>query len=521
MDEQNAMTPELHSIQESLYQEITEGRNRKKTIEKLLKLIEEHPDNPQLKNYLSIAYKNSGNDAKAREVNHWIQAEHPAYVFGKLNKAAEYYEDGEFEKMTEVLGREMEIQGLYPERDVFHLAEVTGFNKIAILYFVAVDNLDAARGRLEIMEEIAPDHPDTEFAGRAMMKANMEKNLKIWEEEDKKKISVTPISDALPPQVTEAPVFANPIVHRLYEHGLYIEEALLNEILELPRKSLIADLELILKDSMCRYEYFRKLVDDSDWNEEEMSFPIHAIMLLGELRAEESLTTIFEVLRQHEDFLEFWFDDHLTSTLWEPLNYLGNKQLDALKQFVLEPGVYTYVKTAVSTAVLPIYYHQPERKVEVFQWYRGVLEFFNTSRPEDNVIDSDTIGLIICDVIDLRYDNLLPVIKDLYDKQYVPEGIAGSYRSVEKDIKKVQDYPRKKDLLNINDRYKNITSTWSGYTENDQTPADRDFSDYIDYEDIYKTEPIRTSPKTGRNDPCPCGSGKKYKKCCINKTNTQ
>ncbi|MEA3230468.1 MAG: SEC-C metal-binding domain-containing protein [Thermodesulfobacteriota bacterium] len=24
-------------------------------------------------------------------------------------------------------------------------------------------------------------------------------------------------------------------------------------------------------------------------------------------------------------------------------------------------------------------------------------------------------------------------------------------------------------------------------------------------------------PKVGRNDPCPCGSGKKYKKCCLNK----
>ena len=24
----------------------------------------------------------------------------------------------------------------------------------------------------------------------------------------------------------------------------------------------------------------------------------------------------------------------------------------------------------------------------------------------------------------------------------------------------------------------------------------------------------RDAPKTGRNDPCPCGSGKKYKKCC-------
>ena len=25
---------------------------------------------------------------------------------------------------------------------------------------------------------------------------------------------------------------------------------------------------------------------------------------------------------------------------------------------------------------------------------------------------------------------------------------------------------------------------------------------------------VRTAPKVGRNDPCPCGSGLKYKKCC-------
>ena len=24
----------------------------------------------------------------------------------------------------------------------------------------------------------------------------------------------------------------------------------------------------------------------------------------------------------------------------------------------------------------------------------------------------------------------------------------------------------------------------------------------------------KTGPEVGRNDPCPCGSGKKYKKCC-------
>jgi preprotein translocase subunit SecA len=29
-----------------------------------------------------------------------------------------------------------------------------------------------------------------------------------------------------------------------------------------------------------------------------------------------------------------------------------------------------------------------------------------------------------------------------------------------------------------------------------------------------KAKPIRVGEKVGRNDPCPCGSGKKYKKCC-------
>ena len=31
-----------------------------------------------------------------------------------------------------------------------------------------------------------------------------------------------------------------------------------------------------------------------------------------------------------------------------------------------------------------------------------------------------------------------------------------------------------------------------------------------------KQAPVTTSVKIGRNDPCPCGSGKKYKKCCGN-----
>jgi preprotein translocase subunit SecA len=47
---------------------------------------------------------------------------------------------------------------------------------------------------------------------------------------------------------------------------------------------------------------------------------------------------------------------------------------------------------------------------------------------------------------------------------------------------------------------------------------DDDFDeDYCDdwYNEESKEEPfIREEEKIGRNDPCTCGSGKKYKKCC-------
>ncbi|GHV12178.1 UPF0225 protein [Fibrobacterales bacterium] len=31
---------------------------------------------------------------------------------------------------------------------------------------------------------------------------------------------------------------------------------------------------------------------------------------------------------------------------------------------------------------------------------------------------------------------------------------------------------------------------------------------------LIKPEPVKKEISVGRNDPCPCGSGKKYKKCC-------
>lgn len=37
---------------------------------------------------------------------------------------------------------------------------------------------------------------------------------------------------------------------------------------------------------------------------------------------------------------------------------------------------------------------------------------------------------------------------------------------------------------------------------------------FVDGQVVPPATQVKSGPKVGRNDPCPCGSGKKYKKCC-------
>lgn len=49
------------------------------------------------------------------------------------------------------------------------------------------------------------------------------------------------------------------------------------------------------------------------------------------------------------------------------------------------------------------------------------------------------------------------------------------------------------------------------------TATNEDIEDLLTWPGFEKEKPSTKSKKPGRNDPCPCGSGKKYKNCCLDK----
>ena len=44
--------------------------------------------------------------------------------------------------------------------------------------------------------------------------------------------------------------------------------------------------------------------------------------------------------------------------------------------------------------------------------------------------------------------------------------------------------------------------------------AQASHGDDVDAAEAKKKKPVTNGETVGRNDPCPCGSGKKYKNCC-------
>jgi preprotein translocase subunit SecA len=63
---------------------------------------------------------------------------------------------------------------------------------------------------------------------------------------------------------------------------------------------------------------------------------------------------------------------------------------------------------------------------------------------------------------------------------------------------------QKTDLSNLRANKEEIDNAGQDYAANE--------NDYYDPTPV-KQEPIKVGPKVGRNDPCPCGSGKKFKNC--------
>ena len=510
------VTPDIEDKLYEMSVKVQKGKNS--AIKELNDLIKRYPNIPQFKNFLSTLHDSKGNHFMAKEVNDRLLVAHPSYLFGKLNAANIAIVVKDFDKVPQLLGELLDLKALYPERDEFHYGEVVGFLQTTFNYFIGIEDTEQAQMRLDIIEKLNKEFElgleifDFE---RKIMGVNLQKGLKRQQQELATRRQPEVISKQIQKVSTDAPHFTHSIINQLYSNDLLIDQQIINEILALPRQTLLADLHNVVYDSIARNDVFAEM----EWETDTHEFLMHALLLLVELKDDSSVEVLLDVLRQDVDYLDFWFSDFLTDGFWELLYVIANDKLNQLYNYVVEPNGYTYSKSCVSQMAQQIVLHQPERRIEVVEWYRRVFEYWIANKDNDDVIDTELIAFYISDIVNIQLVELTGEMQTLFDLKLVSTGVSGSLEDCMEDISGLISIDREHTIYStIEERYTNYTSTWLAYDDKDEFGYD-----YYDDEEMRKErfEEMKTivplpiaKPNIGRNDPCICGSGKKYKKCC-------
>lgn len=537
-DHKQYYNEEIEDKLHDTYLKIQKGKIR--SAQDILKLIKRYPNVPAFKNYLSVFYAQKGKFDKAMNVNLALIEEHPDYLYGKLNLCAKYFESEELEKIPEILGEALDLKDLYPDRNVFHQQEFSSFLNTSCRYLIATQNFAAVETRLEPATQfLGKDHPSIVSLNELMEEAKFEQaHAKYEKKAELRDIARAEFSkkDISEIQTTEPPTFHHDEILELYKNGVNIDKYILEKILNLPRKTLLEDFEKVLLDSICRLDFIsEKITEEEKWDESS-SFPLHALSLITALNAKEKLPVILRHLSEDEGVLDYWYNDHMYETMWKYVYHLAQDDLEMLKAFQKDKTYTKFPKIIILQAVTQIAHHQPERKAEVIQWYHDVFNFFLENVDDLLLCDVDVVSLAICETCDLLDESFLPIAKKFYDLDMVDLIMCGDYEEYKSLVSEKEHSVIKNNLFgNIYDHYQLVMAEWYGYETDEQREkriaemeqriaaldkekaAEKEKLRGIQQQLAEKNSSVKSKSvaKVGRNEPCPCGSGKKYKKCCI------
>ena len=138
------------------------------TIPLLLSLIEQHPEVPQIYNYLHSAYQLLGDRDNAQRIRDEMLERFPDYLFGRLVYAIDCLERGDLDKVVEIFEGKYDLKLLYPDRKRFHISEVLSFNAIMAWYFHAKGDRHRAEMYYKVLKQIDPEHEATRATDRLL-----------------------------------------------------------------------------------------------------------------------------------------------------------------------------------------------------------------------------------------------------------------------------------------------------------------------------------------------------------------
>ena len=285
------------------------------------------------------------------------------------------------------------------------------------------------------------------------------------------------------------------------------------------------------------------------------SLPMYAMYLLAEFREKRAFPYLIELMRLSEDHLDYVFGDSITEDLKNMLlstfDETDGEHMQMLIETIENPALFRYSRLAAIDTYALLQMEGHVSREDFISYMRSLIyEKFIDKEEEENEDDEESneeddedydyydddlvfmcTAVVGC-ILDTHTHQMIPDALFLYDNDRVDKSLRGDYDdfldwmfykkpyeesphyiedtvSTLKWLDKSEESRPKDESGESEDSFgKSIAEGIKKDREQDQLVAQNSTQNIV-----------QKQHKPGRNDPCPCGSGKKYKKCCIDKDN--
>jgi uncharacterized protein YecA (UPF0149 family) len=240
-----------------------------------------------------------------------------------------------------------------------------------------------------------------------------------------------------------------------------------------------------------------------------------ALFLLTEFQAKEALPAILDVFSLPGEFPFDLFGDTVTETLVRILADFASDQPDILDKLIEKREVTEFVRAAAAETFLYLVRDgHMSREDAITRLQRHLREAMKSH-------DERIIGFLIAELYSYAPKEAWGDIEEAYRRNLVDRFIVNE-ENIKQSISEGESHFQKSLHNCRRTGIKDIIAELEGWASFREEPAKVTLPPKILPPKQPVSRPLNplSSPlasesrRVGRNDPCPCGSGKKFKKCC-------
>jgi aryl carrier-like protein len=258
---------------------------------------------------------------------------------------------------------------------------------------------------------------------------------------------------------------------------------------------------------------------------------IYAMFLLAQFREKRAYPLIIKLASHPPELVDDLLGDIPTEDLANVLASVSTGDMGLIAELAENREAEEFARAAAIRSWLALVVSGDRSREEAMAYYKGLFEGGLEDRNE--VVWSELVDA----ANDLFPEEVYDHIKKAYDDGLVDEYVVHP-DWVDEQMVTGKDAVLA-DLLEWNHLVEDVTvemgawfenrehggewdededwyeeDEWDEDDEEDEWDAGRRMLSALNGNNFAPTDPYRAPDKVGRNDPCPCGSGKKYKRCC-------